>query len=777
MSESFDPYYVWLAIPSKDQPPNHYRLLAVELFEDNPAVIEGAADQRMAHLRTYQLGKHAAASQKLLNEVGAAKVCLLNPAKKAAYDQRLRERLQTSAVPLSDSRTADLDSSRTGLIGSLDPNQPPSRAGRTVNRPRLSPAVLYGGAVVAVIALASVAVWWGLQQKNASRDARLNQGERPSAGEQAKSGPPTLPQPTTAPAPGVAVAPLEREPRLPSPQVTPAPAEFKPQSKEAMPVLPKKELPAMVTPSPDVVPAEKPGPKSEATPPPKKIAPPSADEQQRLIATVDGVYRPGDVQDQAAKVALIRRLLDEGLKSAPNRPEQFVIFRRAGEIARDAGEVALILEAVDAMSAAGFDIQPVPLKARLLTQLAKQRSWSSALELPTICAACSAFAEGAVAEGAVEEACAVLDAIHKASAEAKKQAQQALRIARTAAARARNPADKAAREQRARDAEAELETILSALGAMAECSKRVQQAQQEHEEVQSARDRLQARPDDPNACLSVGRWTCFYEGDWEAGFKLLAKGSDRDLKSLATKELAVQPSNAEDHVAAGDLWWDLAEKATGRDQAAMRLRAGYWYQQSLPTLVPGLTRSKVEQRLAQTAPAPTTKASAVTVTYALKPIRGQWTTDGSRFTNSPEPWAELVVELTRWPAACRGFEVTCSVSLSSAEWGSRLKVETTDGMSAEFPFAGQRHGHKPMEDFLAGRTPGPPCFLTPNAKYAFRCHVSDGRLSAWINDKLYCSAPLTREKERKAGTQSAPLIRFNCSWSAALIRDFRVKGL
>ncbi len=24
----FDPYYQWLAIPPKDQPPNHYRLLA-----------------------------------------------------------------------------------------------------------------------------------------------------------------------------------------------------------------------------------------------------------------------------------------------------------------------------------------------------------------------------------------------------------------------------------------------------------------------------------------------------------------------------------------------------------------------------------------------------------------------------------------------------------------------------------------------------------------------------------------------------------------------------
>ena len=36
----------------------------------------------------------------------------------------------------------------------------------------------------------------------------------------------------------------------------------------------------------------------------------------------------------------------------------------------------LMLEAVDAMTTAGFNIQPIPLKARLLKQLAQQGSWS-----------------------------------------------------------------------------------------------------------------------------------------------------------------------------------------------------------------------------------------------------------------------------------------------------------------------------------------------------------------------------------------------------------------
>lgn len=92
MSE-FDPYHRWLGIPPEEQPPHHYRLLGIGLFEDQPEVIEHAADRQMAHLRTFQVGPHAALSQKLLNEVTAARLCLLKPEKKAAYDHFLRERL------------------------------------------------------------------------------------------------------------------------------------------------------------------------------------------------------------------------------------------------------------------------------------------------------------------------------------------------------------------------------------------------------------------------------------------------------------------------------------------------------------------------------------------------------------------------------------------------------------------------------------------------------------------------------------------------------------
>src|SRR6185369_6525682 len=92
MSEdSFDPYYQWLGIPPKHQPSNHYRLLALEEFESNPDVIENAADQRAAHVRLFQGGQQGDLSQRLLNEISMAKLCLLNAEKKAHYDAKLQE--------------------------------------------------------------------------------------------------------------------------------------------------------------------------------------------------------------------------------------------------------------------------------------------------------------------------------------------------------------------------------------------------------------------------------------------------------------------------------------------------------------------------------------------------------------------------------------------------------------------------------------------------------------------------------------------------------------
>ena len=112
MADSFDPYYTWLGIPPAEQPPNYYRLLGISVFEPNAEVISHAADRQMLQLRTFQSGKHAQLSQKLLNEVSTARVCLLSPGKKQAYDAR--PRADVSADHASDDESTATNSAVAG---------------------------------------------------------------------------------------------------------------------------------------------------------------------------------------------------------------------------------------------------------------------------------------------------------------------------------------------------------------------------------------------------------------------------------------------------------------------------------------------------------------------------------------------------------------------------------------------------------------------------------------------------------------------------------------
>ncbi len=107
MSEQFDPYRKWLGIPPEEQPANLYRLLGLSLFESDPDVVHEAADRQMAHVQRHKLGPYAALSQRLLNELSSAKLCLLKPDRKATYDRQLRDQLAAqsrsaaSAAPIA----------------------------------------------------------------------------------------------------------------------------------------------------------------------------------------------------------------------------------------------------------------------------------------------------------------------------------------------------------------------------------------------------------------------------------------------------------------------------------------------------------------------------------------------------------------------------------------------------------------------------------------------------------------------------------------------------
>ena len=90
MSDSFDPYQAWFGIPPGDQPPNHYRILGLELYEDSQSKIENAVAERAEFLQAVSMGEHVGHAQKLLSEVAMARLCLIDPERKLKYDQQLR---------------------------------------------------------------------------------------------------------------------------------------------------------------------------------------------------------------------------------------------------------------------------------------------------------------------------------------------------------------------------------------------------------------------------------------------------------------------------------------------------------------------------------------------------------------------------------------------------------------------------------------------------------------------------------------------------------------
>ena len=121
----FNPYHKWLGIAPKDQPPNHYRLLAVDLFEPDPDVIDAAANRQMAYVQQQATGQYMALSQKLLNELSAARLCLLDAKKRQAYDAQLRKEIAQQQKETDGSQGEPLAEAMPAETG-LAPNALPA---------------------------------------------------------------------------------------------------------------------------------------------------------------------------------------------------------------------------------------------------------------------------------------------------------------------------------------------------------------------------------------------------------------------------------------------------------------------------------------------------------------------------------------------------------------------------------------------------------------------------------------------------------------------------
>ncbi len=538
MSNTFDPYHEWLAIPPEEQPANHYRLLGIAPFEAGPKVIANAADQRMSHLKQFGRTGHAEASQKLLNEVARARVCLLDEQKKAAYDAELRRQLGHA------DGTAEAPAIRASA---------PAAAGASGSAPL--PMLLAGGAAAAV--LVAVLGWWLLA------DGR---GSDAGPGAAVAAADPEKPAPLPPPAPPEASA-LTPSPAEPTDVADPEPPEPEPAETTAVTADPPEEPEDASDPEPDS-PSEPDSrdPNEEADPPAEQpsdieTAPdthrakvPDRAVQQQVLHVLDETFQTAAVREPDAKLELSKELAALA-EEAQDPKERFVLLRRASELASEAGDAQRMLELV-ARIAEQFEVDRLTAQAGMLHGFAKGAT--SEAHLGSLAASSATVIDDALAADRFELAESLADAVHRACLGS---AGRPFRVEAL---------------QRRRE---------------------VQSLREQWTAVEAARQVLEDNPDDEAAHATLGRWYALVRQDWNRAAGHLAKGADGELKTLAQRELDRPPAEPADQVELADAWWDLAA-ASGREwQPALRVRAAYWYKAARPRVESPIVAAKVTRRL------------------------------------------------------------------------------------------------------------------------------------------------------------------------------------
>ncbi len=597
MEQVFDPYHVWLGIPPQEQPPNHYRLLGIALYESSADVIATAADRQMGHLRTFQSGKHSVLSQRLLNEVAAAKVCLLSPVKKAAYDEQLREHLQPSppeesapspvdsspwAHPVAAQDTS-ADSSQWAAI--LDDSSSLSRRERagvragtsshSARKRRTSLGPMIAVAISGALLVAGFLVWNASQRSgNPPQQAALahpgqkNKNEQPRGRQdfdQSEAGggqligetdnPPVQTEPNAPPGPPEDLL-AKPGPTTPSQPIAPDPSQ-KPPIPDPQPAAPVTR-PIFEKPT---EPVEKPAvpsfdfsnekPANKPAEPKKRLPVPDEAAQQKIAAQIGNIYNPGRAKTPAEKSRLAYQLL-QAAKASKNQDERYVLLRQGRELAGQAGEVALALQAIE--MTADFDIDL--LEEKTTTLLAFADKAQSAEQIRASFDGARRVIAQSLSDGRYKAASDLANAVCRAC-------------------------------QRSQGKEFRKKAIDQRDWVRAYC--------QRQEQRQEAEAKLKADPDDAGAHLLLGCYYCL-DDDWRNALPHLAKASDAELRQLAQREFS-PPSEPNEQMKLADAWWALAQARQGEERDSWLLRAGYWYDRAHPKLSSGLERLKAEKRL------------------------------------------------------------------------------------------------------------------------------------------------------------------------------------
>ena len=296
---------------------------------------------------------------------------------------------------------------------------------------------------------------------------------------------------------------------------------------------------------------------------PTKRPLPDKASQTRSKGIMRELYAP-QLADRTAqgREKLANTLMAESRKLISNPVDQFVLLIGAIEASKEAGRLQLCVTASDEL-ARNFEIDRVSVVVQALSEM-KLATTPPNVATENLSAGITLFDE-LLADEAFVEATRLLMQLQTLSAS--------------------SPAAKAAIQLRGRD--------LNYLRGI-------------RDRLPSYLERLKVQPSDPEASLAVGRYYCISRGEWDTGLPLLAAGTNPELKSLASSDMA-RPTQSTRQASLGDAWWDAAAREpAGPAQNSLRQRAAFWYRKVLESGQPaGLSKSLIEKRLAEVVQAPT----------------------------------------------------------------------------------------------------------------------------------------------------------------------------
>lgn len=647
MSEGFDPYYTWLGIPPDEQPPNHYRLLGLRLFEDHVDAIHNAADRQMAYLRTFQTGPHSALSQKLLNEVAAARVCLSSVEKKAAYDAMLWQMMQPQPVapaPLpSPPPPQGADHALNELFESIRPAPSTSPAlkpysGGGSRQVQQNLWILAALAGVTMVVLVAVWLWQPAPVSSPPPQGAVGRN--------------VAPQPSTVPLIVRWPESDRREGRFVLDgwvQQLTSLTDGVHATHIELDVEPGKHVVRLLRPGfepwEETIVIEE-GQQGEVTPRWQAAGFPSVDTPppaNRLVAENVEQGTPASVPDSSGMAG------KETAGSAPEPAEQPPAPESEEMVVDEENEAPLLpTEPGPAVSAkapretkprARLPVPDEASRAKALATLKQlyEKEYASTQATTRLGLAAQLIRQARKSQGEPAEpyvmlcearslaerqtdgvlALVAVDELGRRfevpEAEMKREALAfAIRHARTA------PmvdliAGVGFREAEASLADGQYASWAALLGQLkgaavkrggAALTQRIDEGQKRLEALdglyqsqKTATKTLETDPADQAANLELGRFYCLAKGDWDQGLPRLAKGPAKDpLPPLAAK-LVAQRGDVAAQMALADGWWSLAEKERDGMRILLTTAASYWYQQAMPRLA-GADLARVQQRLA-----------------------------------------------------------------------------------------------------------------------------------------------------------------------------------